>query len=303
MPAPLRPSFISYFKALEKARHRKFTETKLLWLKDNAFKPKKTLFRNGSAKEHKIIAEASQKQIHMDEYDQKLVYVRAQLASDELSVQELKKQAQTALDQHFNLSIALAREWGPVHDPTPGMQLKRDRAIQQVVEAVRAISDNADKKFDRWKFQYDKKQSREVIRLHKKEVLAEALNEEYQREREFDDQLADLRVVMKHMSSTFDTKSPKNRRGGGSHGSKSASQSRSQSRSPRGSSKSRSSRSSSRSSMSSTRSHLSRKSRNSSRSSRSSHGSHKSVTVVSPRSPHKRHAQQDTRPRSRRRVK
>ena len=44
MLAPLLPSFISYFKALEKARHRKFTETKLLWLKDNAFKPKKTLF-------------------------------------------------------------------------------------------------------------------------------------------------------------------------------------------------------------------------------------------------------------------
>ena len=128
-------------------------------------------------------------------------------------------------------------------------------------------------------------------------------NEEYQRECEFDDQLADLRAMMKHMSSTFDTKSPKNRRGGGSHGSKSASQSRSQSRSPRGSSKSRSSRSSSRSSMSSTHSHLSKKSRNSSRNSRSSHGSHKSVTVVSPRSPHKRHAQQDTRPRSRRRVK
>ena len=75
---------------------------------------------------------------------------------------------------------------------------------------MRAIYANADKKFDRWKLLYDRKQSGEVILLHKKEVLAEAPNAEYQREREFDDQLADLCAMMKHMSSTFDTKSPKN---------------------------------------------------------------------------------------------
>ena len=66
-----------------------------------------------------MIAEASQKQIHVAEYDQELIRVRSQILQDERVVNDLKGKVQNVgcVGITFQCVHCLAHEWNPCKIP------------------------------------------------------------------------------------------------------------------------------------------------------------------------------------------
>ena len=227
VPHPLRSLTLRYLFSYEKYLNRKVSIKKLSWQKFHTFSPKETVFHDGKTRVTKTLMEDKQKAIYAEYFDIKINFAETQKKAHEAVVKELFEEVKTALNKYCTGFPTVGLNFGPTTDPQLAAKAIRDRAIHQLVTAGQSIEWCMDEKYQKWEKFTLKKSAENRTRIEHAKARKEALIEDIQRNREFDDPLSTIRSVLKNLQNT-NPRAPKNGRSKSSNGERSRGTSKNQ---------------------------------------------------------------------------